>query len=123
MRMMLCLTFVTMCLATICAGQDSGQKPPSISDPKPLLPGRPDAKVGLIAARYSLGMEINLTQQAIIRSTDTLYYIIDLTVAAPKDGKIEEDPNVKLAVQTFNQMLDTVKILDQTAIRDEQTQR
>ncbi|MGH7179895.1 MAG: hypothetical protein ACREJC_21140 [Tepidisphaeraceae bacterium] len=79
--------------------------------------------VGLIAARYTVGVDTNLTQQALIRATDSLYYILDLTVTAPREGDIAEDPGVRLAVDTFNQVLDSVKILDQSEIRDEQNQR
>ena len=98
--------------------------------------------IGLIAGRFNAGTEHNVAQIALVRQTPLdnkvdaarLYYTFSLTVAAPKldpskpdGGDVGEllaaDPNVRAAVETFNQMIDSIELLDQTAIREDQNQR
>jgi hypothetical protein len=79
--------------------------------------------VGVIVARYQMASETNLTQQAMVRRNGTTYYVFNLTSPAPKDGPVEQDPDVQAAVKTFNQMIDSVRLLDQSQIREDQNQR
>ncbi|MBV8779898.1 MAG: hypothetical protein JO353_00740 [Phycisphaerae bacterium] len=79
--------------------------------------------VGMIAARYSVGPQTNLTQQGLFRVNDKNYYLFNLTVPAPRQGNVSDDPQVQTAVATFNSVLETVRLLEQTAIREEQDQR
>ncbi len=81
------------------------------------------AEVGMLVGKFNIGVDTDLTQQAIFRSNDRLYYQFDLTTPAPRVGELEKDPDVKLAVDTFGKMLDSVKLLEQTAIRQEQVDR
>jgi hypothetical protein len=86
-----------------------------------------DMPVGMIAVRYQLGLDSLLKQQAVIASGNEggdgiggrfakQYYIFDMTSPAPKDGPLEGDKNVEEAVNIFGRMIDSVKLLDQTAI-------
>jgi hypothetical protein len=80
-------------------------------------------EVGIMAAQYELGLESNLLQQALIRSSDLQYYLVSLTVPAPRDKDLESDPMVQTAVQTFRQMIDSVELIDQSQIREDQENR
>jgi hypothetical protein len=86
-------------------------------------------QMGLFSAKYSFGLETNLIQEAVIRSTtDMQYYVLSLTCPAPKaeDGKavdITTDPQVALASETFLQMIDSVELLDQSNLRQDQEDR
>lgn len=82
--------------------------------------------VGMIAVRYAAtGGSRFLTQQAIIQSTDRLFYLVALTTPcssnAPTDGN--DDPAERIAVETFRQMLDSVHLLDTTKIYQDQADR
>jgi hypothetical protein len=82
--------------------------------------------VGMIAVRYAAsGGGRYLSQQAIIQSTDRLFYLISLTTpgsaAAGEDA--DNDPTERAAVETFRQLLDSVHILDTTKIFQDQAGR
>jgi hypothetical protein len=79
--------------------------------------------VGVIAARYQLAEQTNLTEQALVRRSSTIYYVFNLTTPAPKDGPVDQDPVVRQAVKTFGQMIDSVRLLDQSQIRADQNER
>jgi hypothetical protein len=79
--------------------------------------------VGVIVARYQLASETNITQQAMVQRSSTVYYVFNLTTPAPRDGPVDKDPDVQSAVKTFNQMIDSVRLLDQSQIREDQNQR
>jgi hypothetical protein len=87
--------------------------------------------IGLIAGRYRIGTEENVAQIALVRQTPAdahvdaarLYYTFSLSAAAPRGRELENDPNVRAAVETFDQIIDSIKLLDQTAVREEQNQR
>jgi hypothetical protein len=88
--------------------------------------------VGQIAAHYSSGADHFITMIALIRqspadkSTTTasrMYYSFSLTAGIPKDVKIESDPEVRKIAETFNQVIDSIRLLDQSIIRDEQDAR
>lgn len=91
-----------------------------------------EADVGMIAVRYVEGTQRKLTQLALIKKSEMLYYVFNLTTpgssarldkAATTEPAEEEDPNERRAVETFSQLLDSVKFLDRGAIRDNQNQR
>jgi hypothetical protein len=79
--------------------------------------------VGMLAGRYTIAPQTNLTQQAIFRADDENFYLFNLTTPAPRTGEIGDDPGVQTAVSDFTEMLDTVRILEQTAVRQEQDER
>ena len=82
-----------------------------------------DALVGLIAARYSEGFETYLHQQALVAQSERTYAIFTMTSPAPRAGDVTADAAVREAVETFNAVLDSVRVLDQSHIREEQQQR
>jgi hypothetical protein len=79
--------------------------------------------VGMLAGRYTIAPQTNLTQQAIFRADDENFYLFNLTTPAPRTGEIGDDSGVQAAVSDFTNMLDTVHILEQTAVRQEQEER
>jgi hypothetical protein len=79
--------------------------------------------VGMLAARYTLGVQTSLTQQAYFRMDDENFYLFNLTVPAPRKGELGDDPSIQSAVSTFTNMLDTVHLLEQTSVREEQEDR
>jgi len=81
------------------------------------------ADVGMLAARYTIAPQTNLTQQAIFRADDQNFYLFNLTTPAPRSGEMGDDPDVQAAVAAFTDMLDTVHVLEQTAVRQEQDER
>lgn len=82
-----------------------------------------EASVGLMAAKFNFGLETNLSQQAIVRASDLQYYVFALTCAVPRQGNIEADPTTRLAVESFNAMVDTVQLLDQSRLKQDQDER
>ncbi len=106
-----------------------------------------DADVGLIAVRYAAGPERFLTQQALIEANDQLYYVLSLTTPGAKPKKLmqrddaesaqqpvetqpatqaadtPDDPAEVLAVQSFKEIVDSVKLLDRAPVREDQDER
>jgi hypothetical protein len=82
-----------------------------------------EVSVGVMVARASSGVNTSLIQRGIIRSSDLQYYILAMTSPAPRDGDVEQDAGVQLAAQTFSQMLDSIQLLDQSAIKQDQDDR
>jgi len=85
-----------------------------------------DNYVGLIVVRFTLGADKWLRQQAILQVNDQLYYIFNLTTPAgsANQGADEPpDPREKLAVDTFNGMLDSIKLIDRSSIKLDQNAR
>jgi hypothetical protein len=82
-------------------------------------------QAGLIAARIATGSQRKLLQQAIVQANDQLYYTLALTSPAAKDAKGADssDAGEQVAVESFRQMLDTVKLLDRSSIKDDQNER
>jgi len=76
----------------------------------------------LLASRFSVGVEKRLQQQAIVRRTDRFYFIISLTTAAGK-GDVEIDPRIGAATRVFREVIDSIQVLDQDAIRSDQEDR
>lgn len=111
-----------------------------------------DAEAGMIVLRHVQGLETVLSQQALIRSDDRVYFMVALNTpgakrvatgaangvgpGAPEGGtgdgdsaaadpgdRNQEDPGEKQAVETFNAVLDSVELLDQRPLRREQEDR
>lgn len=82
--------------------------------------------VGMIAVRYAAtGGSRYLSQQAIIQSTDRLFYLVALTTPCSATAKTDadNDPAERTAVETFRQVLDSVHLLDTTQIYQDQSAR
>jgi hypothetical protein len=88
--------------------------------------------VGLIAMRFTLGSQKWLRQQAMFQVNEQLYYVLNLTTPAGnvapnlKPGEEDNtppDPLEKQAVETFSALVDSVKILDRTEIKEDQNNR
>ena len=82
-----------------------------------------DAEVGMIAARASIGLETLLTQRALVRANDRLYFSFTFISPAPRQGAIEEDPSSRAAVALFGRIVDSVRVIDQSRLIEEQNQR
>ena len=82
-------------------------------------------RAGIIAARLSAVGQRKLFQQAIIQANDQLYYTLSMTSPAADGAKGADgdDPAEKVAVETFRQMVDTVKLLDRSVVKEDQNQR
>jgi len=87
-------------------------------------------EAGMIAVRHVEGLEPRLSQQALVRGGDRLYFVISLASPGSKivgnqnaKGQAAEDPGERQAVETFQSVLDTVELLDQLPIRLEQDKR
>lgn len=79
--------------------------------------------VGMIAARYNFATETNLTQEAVVQANEKDYFIIAMTCPAPKRGELDEDIGVKYAVDAFGASVDSVQILDQSMIEQDNIAR
>lgn len=82
--------------------------------------------VGMVIARYNLNGERRFVQHAIIEANDQLYYFLAYSTPARKDEPKDEsdvDAGELAAVQTFQAVLDSVKLLDRAAIKADQDLR
>ena len=88
--------------------------------------------IGQIAGHYRAGADDFITMIALIRkspidkSTTTasrVFYSLSLTAGIPKNVKIESDPEVRKIAEMFNQVVDSVRLLDQSGIREDQERR
>lgn len=88
--------------------------------------------VGMLAVRYSKDLQTLLTQQAIIQTSDRLYYLIAFTTpsgarmvgSTTQPGQAAAiDPKEAAAASAFRQVIDSVQLMDLTAIREEQDRR
>jgi hypothetical protein len=84
-----------------------------------------DADVGMIILRYTQNLRSLLTQQAIIQRNAQIYYLLALTTpGAGKGGKDAAGTETeRLAVETFTGVLDSVKLLDDAEVRNDQNAR
>lgn len=82
-------------------------------------------RVGLIEARYNQGVARVTTREAIFRSDDQTYYVLQLTSPGKNgdDASPDEDDAESLATRTFQKVLETVKLLDRGELYKEQVQR
>lgn len=83
------------------------------------------ADTAMIAVRFVRGTQNLLTQQAIIKFSDSIYYSLELTSpgAKPGSGPDQSTPDEKLAVATFSSIIDSVKLLDRGDVKQDQVQR
>jgi hypothetical protein len=81
--------------------------------------------VGMIALRYVKGLETLLSQQALVRSSDKVYFTLTLTSPGSKASGNEagDDPGERRAVETFGEVLDTIRLLDQRPLVRDQEDR
>lgn len=79
-------------------------------------------EAGVLAISYGAGTRKQLGQRAIVRASDRVWYVINFTVPAPAD-ELENDPDIRKAVDTFNAVLDTVRLIDLTKVREDQEDR
>ncbi|MGB7156549.1 MAG: hypothetical protein WBD40_00700 [Tepidisphaeraceae bacterium] len=83
-----------------------------------------DYSVGMLAARFPVGLKRVLSQHAIIRADDRLYYTLSLTTPAARqrdDGTTpDDDLEERRAVEAFRAVVDTVMLLDRTPVLDDQ---
>lgn len=79
----------------------------------------------IVAARLGAAGKSMLHQQALIQANDQLYYTLTLVSPAAKGAKgaDSDDPAETEAVESFRQVLDSVKLLDRGQIKDDQNQR
>lgn len=82
----------------------------------------PGGEAGVFAVHYTLGTETQLLQRALVRLSDTQYYVLTFTAPAPRE-QVSSDPGVVRAVATFNAVLDSVRLIDQTQVRLDQEDR
>ena len=84
-----------------------------------------ETDVGMIALRYVKGLETLLSQQAIVRSHDRLYFTLTLTSPGSKAAGKEagDDPGEAKAVEAFGEILDTILLLDQRPVVRDQEER
>ncbi|MDW8262609.1 MAG: hypothetical protein RMJ35_08790, partial [Phycisphaerales bacterium] len=82
-----------------------------------------EVEVGMIATRSTVGMETRLTQRALVRASDLLYFNFSLVSPAPRKGRVEDDPECRRVVDLFGRIIDTVSLIDQERIKEEQAQR
>ncbi len=82
------------------------------------------ADAGLLAILHAAGTKTLLTQVAVVRAADTLYYVMNLTSPAPADAAaLSADPAVRADVATFAAVTDSVHLLDGTTLRLDQDAR
>ena len=81
------------------------------------------ADVGLMVARYNLATNRKLMQQAIVQLDTRVYYVLTMTSPGSRSAGTAEDPKERYAVDTFNALLDTVKLLDSRAVVKQQEDR
>lgn len=81
---------------------------------------------GVIVSRYTQGAGLWLRQQAFVKSNDQVYYVFDFNTPsgrAANDPQEVEDPAERMAVGIFDAMLDSVRLLDQTPVIEDNNQR
>jgi hypothetical protein len=115
---------------------DPGMLELAVADLKRISPGArvvrqdttnvADHPVGMIAARYSVGTQSFLKQQAIVQASELSFYTISYVTPGMVPGTPDDappDPREQAAVDTFAAALDSVKLLDRTKIREDQDDR
>jgi hypothetical protein len=80
------------------------------------------AEAAILTTRFSQQTGKRLMQQAIIRSSGKLFYIVRYTTPV-EAGDIETDPLARRAVETFSACLDSVEFVDNDWLKNEQDER
>ena len=83
------------------------------------------ADAGLLAVLHAAGTKMLLTQVAVVRAADTLYYVMSYTSPAPSADAdaMANDPAVRRDVATFSAVSGSVHLLDGTSLRLDQDAR
>jgi len=84
-----------------------------------------DWDVGMLVMRFAIGTKDHLMQQAIVRGNNQLYYVLELISpgAKPRTPLDQENPKERAAVDMFTKILESVRLLDQGKLKEEQDQR
>ncbi|HRK29607.1 MAG TPA: hypothetical protein PLD59_00910 [Tepidisphaeraceae bacterium] len=82
-----------------------------------------DAEVGMIVVRSTVGMDTRLTQRALVRGSDLVYYNFTFISPAPRQGPLENDLETQKVVDLFGRVIDTVRVMDQSRLKEEQNER
>jgi hypothetical protein len=78
---------------------------------------------GMLAARYTQNAQRRFMQQAIVRDSDQVYYVLTMTSpgsTTAKAGSDEVDPREKLAADTFQAVVESFNLLDRGKIKEDQ---
>ena len=84
-----------------------------------------DADAGVIVSRYTSGPITYLQQEALVPVGEVRFFRLTFISPAPidPDAKLSESPEVREAVAAFTASLDSLKLIDQSALREEQERR
>ncbi len=83
-----------------------------------------DTDIGRLAMRYGPPQQRKLAQQAIFKSADRVFYTLTFNSPSAKSDETNVADAAEIeAVNTFNAIVDTVKLLDRRFIKQEQDQR
>lgn len=77
----------------------------------------------VLASHFHAVNESRLQQQAIIRRSDRLYYLLTFTTPVTDVGRLEADEGARRAIEIFQSVIDSVELIDQEAIRQDQDAR
>lgn len=76
----------------------------------------------ILASRYTEKGAKKLMQQAIVRRTDKAYYVVTYSTPVTQED-LSTDPAAQKATETFEKIVDSITLLDQQKIADEQIDR
>ena len=76
----------------------------------------------VLASKFTDKGTKRLMQQAVIRRTDKVYYVLTYTTTLTGDD-VQNDPAADRALATFTKVLDSAKLLDQEEITRDQNER
>lgn len=76
----------------------------------------------LLATRVKEAAGMKLIQHAIVRRSDKIYYVVSFTAPAGAE-KAEDDPQIRRATELFDKVADSIELLDQQSITNDQTER
>lgn len=82
--------------------------------------------VGLLISRFTQSGSFWLRQQAFIQANSRVYYVFDFMTPSRRtatDKPEEEDPAERMGIEIFRAMLDTVALLDQREIIEDNDRR
>jgi hypothetical protein len=76
----------------------------------------------LLSTRAKDATGTKLVQHAIVRRSDKIYYVVTFTTPVG-EGKADQDPQVRSATALFDRVADSIELLDQQPIANDQTER
>jgi hypothetical protein len=80
-------------------------------------------RIGMLSYRHTVGPDARLTQQAILQLSKRYYYVIEFSSPGAKPGSPIDDPAEAEPKDVFRQILNTVRLLDQSKVREDQDAR